>query len=142
MSDPIMLSKREDVLNVMDELLKHFSDPKAKMVKITIKKVQGKHTLQQLRYYWSQVVGSIKRALHELGNDSTSEEVSYFLKKMFYSKTMVLPDGSITDVPQSIAFKSETDIQAMSALIDASVKWAGSNGIYVPPSPIKTEMRG
>lgn len=79
-------------------------------IELNIVKVEGKKSLQQLRYFYGVILPVIKNSLEELqGEELTKEEVVMFLKDKFFYEEVAMA-GQFIKFPMSFAKATKEDV--------------------------------
>ena len=79
-------------------------------VELNIVRVEGKKSLQQLRYFYGVVLPVIKNSLEELqGEELTKEEVVMFLKDKFFYEEVAMA-GQFVKLPMSFSKATKEDV--------------------------------
>jgi hypothetical protein len=79
-------------------------------VELNLIRVEGKKSLQQLRYFYGVVLPVIKNSLEELqGEELTKEEVVMFLKDKFFYEEVALA-GQFVKLPMSFSKSTKEDV--------------------------------
>jgi len=79
-------------------------------IELNIVKVEGKKSLQQLRYFYGVILPVIKNSLEELqGEELTKEEVVMFLKDKFFYEEVAMA-GQFIKLPMSFAKATKEDV--------------------------------
>jgi hypothetical protein len=102
---------KPDDMSVLQKYLEEImnGDPEVQ-VELNIVKIDGKKSLQQLRYFYGVMLPVIKQALEDLQGESlTKEEVIMFLKgKYFYEE--VAMGGEFVKLPMSFSKATREDV--------------------------------
>ena len=79
-------------------------------VELNIVRIEGKKSLQQLRYFYGVVLPVVKNCLEELqGEPLTKEEVVMFLKDKFFFEEVSM-GGQFIKLPMSFAKATKEDV--------------------------------
>jgi len=120
-------------LDKRDKFLKHLTEFEGQNIELTLRKAVKRRTSPQLRYYFV-CVGFVKKALNDMGNEFSQEQVHQFLKSQFLFKEVINEDtAEIYKIPLSMSNKGEVSTDIMSEYIDKIHRWAAEElGVVIP----------
>jgi hypothetical protein len=102
---------KPDDMSVLQKYLEEVmnGDPEVQ-VELNIVKIDGKKSLQQLRYFYGVMLPVIKQALEDLQGESlTKEEVIMFLKSKYFYEEVAM-GGEFVKLPMSFSKATKEDV--------------------------------